>query len=166
MGSWKRFLPGIALCAGSAGALEIQHWSGAFRISIWDVAYDRGLGGIAGVETHLAANVTAALQLGYSHFEPHYDLTEAVDEIEARVGLKREFHPTEENFVYPRLGVHAGASRNFREKWHVVAGVDAEAVIPVSKPWSILFAFQPSYAIGEKNDSFWRVALGFLYDAR
>lgn len=164
MGLWTRVLPGMMVWAG-AEAFEVSHFAGALRLSIWESAYDRGLGGIASAECPLGKNSTAAFQLGYSHFEPQYSGTDAVNEIEARLGAKREFHPSAENFIYPRLGVHAGTSRNIDMQWHFIAGVDAEAVIPVQKSWGILLAFQPSFSMGEENTAFWRLALGFLYHA-
>ncbi len=149
---------------------EFKNISGAGRISVWDPKYDRGVGATVGGEAQIFMLPLVSLQIGYSHFgNSRTPEMVAVEEMEAVLGYRYAFPLGEDQFIYPRLGGHVGTSRNVAEKWHALVGVDAEGVIPIGTKWSILMAFQPSYSIGDmdgKENMYWRVALGFLYDIR
>ncbi len=159
-------LPALALWAlVGAKPIEVLHWTGALRASIWDSDYKRGLGATGGAETHFSWGI-GTVQLGYSYFESRYGYLDAVHEIEIAAGPKWEFHPSPDDPIYPRLGLHAGFSSNWEQKLHLIAGAEAEGVIPLRKRWSFFAAFQPSYSLGAHNQMFWRVALGALFDAK
>ncbi len=158
----------LAAWARALGPFTVQGWSGALSASVWDDRYQRGLGGQGSVETHLAENSTACLLLGYEYFKPTADFNTlpVVNQFEATLGVKREFHPSADDAVFPRLGLHLGVSQNWDKKLHLLAGADAEGVIPLQNAWSLFAAFQPSFSWGADNQVFWRFALGALFDVK
>jgi hypothetical protein len=130
---------------------------------MWDDNYSLGLGLTPGIQYRLSERNHIVFHGLLGHYGAKLPGFSNVQEWAFSLGMRREFPLPPDQFLEPRLGFHAGVTRLYEKSWHGQAGLDAEVMLPIQPNLKGFVLFQPSYVMGSRNGTLFRIGLGVVF---